>query len=632
MKVRVFNLLVFDLLASFLSFLLSALLRYDFIIPHFLYPILEVWVPTFLIIQTLVFLSSDIYNSIWRFTSFFDLFTLSKAVSISYLLLSLSVIYLMPFDVYPKSVLVLFFILNSLAIFFNRILVRIYFSHFKSNLFFEKTGDPKRIILIGAGDSGEKIARDLIVSKDYKLIGFVDDDSKKIGKRVHGFKVFGNVDNIINLKNHYDEILICAPTASTKQIKNIIKICRLTGKPYKTVPSLNELLNKRVSLKSVRDVSYLDILGRDEISLDSKLIKKMIKGKRVLISGAGGSIGSELLSQCVNYSPSEIICIDYNEEKIFGISSYGKMNRDSNKITVKPILVDINNKLELQRVFNDHRPHIVLHAAAYKHVPIQELQPWTAVRTNIGGTLNMIELSDQFNVDKFVLVSTDKAVNPVNVMGATKRVSEKLIKAKNQFSKTQFMAVRFGNVLGSSGSAIPLFQDQINKGGPITVTHPEMTRYFMSIQEASQLILQSASIGSGGEIFLLEMGEPIKIDQLAKDMIKLSGLELDRDISIVYIGLRAGEKLYEELQYTGEMKIKTEHEKIRILKQRTNIEDWIELKNKIEFLLEVSKSLDIDTIQLKLSELISTYNPRSFHNSNEKYKNNLSSFDIKVEA
>ena len=275
-----------------------------------------------------------------------------------------------------------------------------------------------------------------------------------------------------------------------------------------------------ITLAARRDVSYADLLGREEIKLDMNAIEKMLNGKRILITGAGGSIGSELLKQCINFDPAEIICVDNNEEKIFNLEQH--TNKIQSRTIIKTVLATINDINELDKVFLENRPQIVYHAAAYKHVPIQETHPWTAVKTNVGGTFNLIELSDKYSVDKFVFVSTDKAVNPVNVMGASKRLAEKLIQSINLKSKTQFIAVRFGNVLGSSGSAIPTFQKQINEGGPLTITHPEMTRYFMSIYEASQLILQCTALGSDGEIFLLEMGSPIKITQLAHDLIKLS--------------------------------------------------------------------------------------------------------------
>ena len=284
-----------------------------------------------------------------------------------------------------------------------------------------------------------------------------------------------------------------------------------------------------------------------------------------------GSIGSELVSQCLKHKPAEIICLDINEEKIYNINQFS--NQAKTGTILRSVLASINDKKELRKVFTDNRPQIVFHAAAYKHVPIQENYPWIAVKTNVGGTLKVVELSEEYNVEKFVLVSTDKAVNPVNVMGATKRLAEKVIQSYHLKSKTCFMSVRFGNVLGSSGSAIPTFQEQINNGGPITITHPEMTRYFMSIQEASQLILQCGALGKDGEIFL-EMGKPIKILQMAKDLIRLSGFEPEVNIPIVYTGLRPGEKLYEELQSNEEQKVTTNHKKIMILKNNKTVVPW----------------------------------------------------------
>ena len=373
---------------------------------------------------------------------------------------------------------------------------------------------------------------------------------------------------------------------------------------------------------------HILILGRDEIKLDMNSIEGLIQGKRVLITGAGGSIGSELVQQCLPFQPSEIICLDNGEEKIFELMSLNE--RTNSNTIIKPILGDINIKNQVEKVFNENRPQIVFHAAAYKHVPIQETHPWTAVKTNVGGTLAMLEFADKFSAEKFVLVSTDKAVNPVNVMGATKRLAEILTKSINGNSKTEFLAVRFGNVLGSSGSAIPIFEKQIKNGGPVTITHPEMTRYFMSIQEASQLILQSGAIGRGGEIILLEMGKPIKINQLAHDLIKLSGLAPGVDIPIVYTGLRPGEKLYEELQSLDEKLISTSHKKIMILKDGTRMMRWEDLKSKTDDLIKAAEELVSDKIQIRLKALLPRYAPRSFIyvSKDDEFK----TYDIKGQA
>jgi len=444
----------------------------------------------------------------------------------------------------------------------------------------------------------------------FKIVGFIDDDPDKKGARLHGYRVLGTTADIPHLTIQFDELLITASSATGDQIRKIIDACKSTGKRFKTVPSLMELIDKDVSLAAIRDVSYIDLLGREEVKLDMNSIEELLHGKRVLITGAGGSIGSELVQQCLAFGPSEIICMDYCEEKIFNIMMLP--DRIKSNTIIKPVLGNINQKNQVEKVFNETRPQIVFHAAAYKHVPIQEIHPWTAVRTNVGGTLGMLELADKYHAEKFVLVSTDKAVNPVNVMGATKRLAEILIQSMNGKSDTEFLAVRFGNVMGSSGSAIPIFEKQIKNGGPVTITHPEMTRYFMSIQEASQLILQSGAIGKGGEIVLLEMGKPIKIDQLARDLIKLSGLEPEIDIPVVYSGLRPGEKLYEELQSLDEKLIPTSHKKIMILKDGNHRMLWEELRSKTFALIKASEELDSDKIQIKLKALLPRYAPRSF--------------------
>ena len=606
-----------DIITISMSLFLAFWLRFDFNIPHIvdgieIRSIMYSLFAPFILVQIGIFILTGLYQRIWRFTSLFDLFSILKSVVISCVIDFLGLIFFIGIEGFPRSVLFLFLLINMVTVCMSRISVRVYFSHYHIDSIFKSNSKQKKLILIGAGRTGEKIAREIINTQmsPFKIVGFVDDDHNKRGQRLHGYKVFGSVDSLNTLNIKFDELIICVPTASSSQIRKIIESCKKTGKPYKTVPTLIELIDKDVSLDLVRDVSYTDLLGRAEIKLDMFSIEKMLNGKRILISGAGGSIGLELVKQCLAFNPSEIICIDINEEKIFDI---GYINvKNSSKTILKSVLVDINNNAQLEKVFNENRPQIVFHAAAYKHVPIQELHPWTAVDTNIGGTLNMVTYADKFEIEKFVLVSTDKAVNPVNIMGATKRVAEKIMQSFNVSSKTNYMAVRFGNVLGSSGSAIPIFQNQINNGGPVTITHPEMTRYFMSIQEASQLILQSGSLGKDGEIFLLDMGKPIKISRIARDLIRLSGYEPESDIPIVYTGLRPGEKLYEELQHIGEKRINTEHTKITILKDGKSIIPWNILKYELDSLLKISKSLDSDKVQKKLKKLIPTYQPRAF--------------------
>jgi len=612
------------------SFIWAFYLMFDFSFPEQYLPLLKSWLPLIVMVQLTIFNISGFYKVIWRFTSLWELLTIIKYVTISSAIGLFGIGLLTGFSIHPGSVLLSFYFFNVLFICFTRVSVRVYFSHFKNQAIFGKVQSKKRLILIGAGKTGAKISREILdtVDSPYVVVGFMDDDLDKRGARLHGIQVLGTTAELEKLVVPFDELLITAPAVTGDDLRRIISACKSTGKRFKTVPSLAELIDKDVSVAAIRDVSYLDLLGREEVKLDMNSIEELLRGKRVLITGAGGSIGSELVQQCLAFGPSEIICMDYSEEKIFDIMAIAEMTK-SNTI-IKPVLGNINQKNQVEKVFNENRPQIVFHAAAYKHVPIQEIHPWTAVRTNVGGTLGMLELADKYHTEKFVLVSTDKAVNPVNVMGATKRLAEILIQSMNSKSDTEFLAVRFGNVMGSSGSAIPIFEKQIQNGGPVTITHPEMTRYFMSIQEASQLILQSGAIGKGGEVILLEMGKPIKIDQLARDLIKLSGLEPEIDIPVVYSGLRPGEKLYEELQSLDEKLISTSHKKIMILKDENHRMVWEELKSKTHDLIKASEELDSDKIQIQLKALLPRYAPRSFlpTANDDRYE----SYNIKGEA
>ena len=623
-------LIFIDLLVIVFSFFGAFLLRFDFTIPSDHSSFYLVWLPIFIVLKLSIFYFFGLYKVLWRFTSIWELLKIVKAVTFGSVTIILCLWFSSGFDGFPRSILLLDYMLTIFATSLSRISVRIYFTHFYNRPLLSEESSKKKLLLIGAGRTGAKIAREIIdtPASPYSIAGFIDDDPSKKNALLHGYQVLGTVADLVNIRVKFDEILITAPTASGDQIRRIVKFCKLSGKNYKIVPSLTELLDKEVSLSAIRDVSYVDLLGREEVKLDKNSIENLLKGKRVLITGAGGSIGSELVRQCLVYNPAELICIDNSEENLFNISS--EMEQIKTRAVIKSILGDILAKKHMEKIINEMRPQIIFHAAAYKHVPIQELHPWAAVKTNVGGTMNLINLADKYRVEKFVLVSTDKAVNPVNVMGATKRLAEKLIQSINIDSKTEFSAVRFGNVIGSSGSAIPTFQKQINSGGPVTITHPEMTRYFMSIQEAAQLILQAGAYGKKGKIFLLEMGKPIKILQLARDLIRLSGLEPDTDISIVFTGLRPGEKLYEELQSLDEKVISSEHKKIMILDDSNHKMSWDALKNTIEDLLNIAENLDSDEIQSKLSQLLPDYKPSSFipHYDDDR----LEPFTIKGQA
>ena len=360
----------------------------------------------------------------------------------------------------------------------------------------------KNILLIGAGDTGQTILRQLLpkASSYMNVVGFLDDNPRKIGRRIHGFTVLDKISGLSNLNVPIDEIYICVPSANREQMRKIIEECKKSKIPFKTLPSISELMQGKVSISQLREVSLSDLLGREEIVLKKSSINKFIKGKRVLVTGAGGSIGSELVRQCIKFEPSVLVLVDISELNLFEIDR--EITNNKSTILFKPVLCDVRDYSVINQVFDEFHPQVVFHAAAYKHVPMQENFPWEAIKTNVFGTVNLSDIATKHNVEKFVLVSTDKAVRPTNVMGATKRLAEMITQNYNSLrGSTEFMAVRFGNVLGSSGSVIPIFQEQIKNGGPVTITDPDMERYFMSIPEASQLTLQAGSLGVGGEVF-----------------------------------------------------------------------------------------------------------------------------------
>ena len=427
--------------------------------------------------------------------------------------------------------------------------------------------------------------------------------------KIHGVPVLSDIDDIaaVAKKVKADEALIAIPSANSIEIRRIIEICKESGLNFKTIPGMSELINGKVTVNAIREVAYRDLLGREIINLEEEKIGAHLKDQNVLVTGAGGSIGSELCRQICRFKPEKIILFERAESPLHAIEL--ELKQSFKNVKVVSILADIQDVNQLEKAFEANRPHIVFHAAAYKHVPMLELQPWKAIDNNILGTKNLIDVSTQYNVARFVFVSTDKAVRPANIMGASKRLSEMLVQGQNAcgLSQTKFVIVRFGNVVGSVGSVVPLFKKQIQKGGPVTVTHPEVTRFFMTIPEACQLILQAGAMGNGGEIFILDMGTPIKINDMARDLIRLSGFEPDVDIKIEYVGLRPGEKLYEELITEGENIVPTRHEKIMVLK---GIECDLQLLNgKIDELAHLAKEQMGDKIKSKLKEIVPEYKP-----------------------
>ena len=561
-------LLLSDILIIIISFYSSILFRFDFQISYEINSLLNYQnLALIIILKIFCFRLFSLYRGMWRYTSVWDMINIIKANTLSSVLMVIIVYNTIGFQIISRSIFIIDYIVCTGLVCISRLGIRMFFSHIiavlKTNSNYAKR---KNILLIGAGDSGQAILRQLLIksSKQFSVIGFLDDDKTKIGKKMHGIPIIGAIKDLDKLNISFDEIYICVPSANNSQMSLIVEACKKTNKPYKTLPSISELIEGKVSFSQFREVSLLDLLGREEVKLDKSSINDFIKGKRVLVTGAGGSIGSELVRQCIKFQPSILVMVDISELNLFEIDRE-IINEDS-KILFKPVLSDIRDSSVVDQVFDEFRPQVVFHAAAYKHVPMQEYFPWEAVKTNVFGTYNVSSISVKYDVEKFVLVSTDKAVQPVNVMGATKRIAEMVTQDFNRKQNTtEFMAVRFGNVLGSSGSVIPIFQEQIKNGGPVTVTDPDMERYFMSIPEASQLILQAGSIGNGGEVFILDMGEPIKIIDIANELIRLSGYEPELDIPIAITGTRPGEKKIEELSLPTEQLDKTKHKKIFVL-------------------------------------------------------------------
>ena len=618
-----------DITVIITSFLMAYLLRFDFQLPS------EYWsrigftllflVPS----KLLIFYAFGLYRSIFRYTSIWDGLNVLKATTTSSLLVIVFYTLSLDFGGIHRSIFVMDYLISTIGIGMVRVSVRFYYTSIQSAPFIT-TKKKIRLILLGAGNTGEKIVREILATHpgEFEIIGFLEDDKNKHGASIHGIPILGSIRDLMLLKVPYDEILITSPTASTEQMRQIIELCEKTGKRFRTIPSFTELMYNKVSLKDIREVSIVDLLGREEIQLDENSIKNFIGEKRVLITGAGGSIGSELVRQCLQFNPSSLILIDNNEQNLFSIEQ--DCQELGGKTIIKAILANVCDEKRIESVFKEFRPQIVFHAAAYKHVPMQELHPWAAVHTNVLGTKNMVEISAKYIVDKFVLVSTDKAVSPVNIMGATKKLAEKIILSADKISQTKMIAVRFGNVIGSSGSVIPTFQKQIEHHGPVTITHPEMYRYFMSVSEAAHLILQAGTMGHENRILLLDMGKPIRIKDMAYDLIKLSGFEPEKDIPIVYTGLRPGEKLYEELVAKEETVQSTRHKKIMALKDNYNHPLWESFKKDIDSLIKISQSYETDAIKQKLQLLVPDYTPQDYFALGEKL--DLDVVSIKGEA
>ena len=598
-----------DAVLLILAHLGAYLLRFEFSMAETFWHKILLGLPWIILVKLLLFAYFGLYRGMWRYTSLFTLQRVLFATITSTLVIMALIAMIFHFQGYPRSVFFIDFILTFLFTGGIRVCVRMIMNqeHKIPRDLFQKipAGECRRLLIIGAGKAGEKVVREIMDNPSICLrpVGFLDDDPYKWGKSIHNVIIRGNVEDLFSLVGDVDEILIAIPSATGAQMRQIVSVCKKVGKPFKTLPPLGELIEGHISMKVAREIKLSDVIGREEVLLDEGNIRKYLTDKRVLVTGAGGSIGSELVRQICRFKPQAIALLDFSEYNLYQVEIDTRTRFED--ITVNAYLADLRNLHTTQRVFKEFKPDVVFHAAAYKHVPLQELNPWEALCNNLLGAMHTVECSIKYGVDKFVLVSSDKAVRPTNVMGATKRICELLLNSINGRAKTKFIAVRFGNVIGSSGSVIPLFQQQIAQGGPLTVTHPEITRYFMSIPEAAQLILQAGAMGTGGEIFILKMGDPVRIADLARDFIRLHGLEPDKDIEIVYTGLRPGEKLYEELITEGEGIVPTHHEKIMVLRGKGFNHNVI--VKQTEELIEVANTFKVDEIKRKIKEIVPEY-------------------------
>jgi FlaA1/EpsC-like NDP-sugar epimerase len=485
-----------------------------------------------------------------------------------------------------------------------RVLRRLHFER-AERLNYSQHGEPRRVLLVGAGRAGQLAASEIEARRDLgmQIVGFIDDDLAKVGTTIHGIKVLGTSHELTNIVANRDvaEVIISMARVGGDVVRRIADLCKLANVPIKIIPGLYEIIGGRVSFSRIRDVQIEDLLGRDPVTLDADSVRAFLRGKTILVTGAGGSIGSEICRQVLSFEPAKLVLVERAEPALFEI--YSELSDGLAGAVVVPRIADIADRQRMDSILEEHPCHVIFHAAAHKHVPMMEWNPGEAIKNNVLGTMVVADLAAARRVGHLVLISTDKAVRPASVMGASKRVAELYIQRMAQEAQhTRFVAVRFGNVLGSAGSVIPTFKRQIAKGGPITITDPEMQRYFMTIPEATQLVLQAGAIGKGGEVFILQMGKPVRIVDLAKDLIRLSGLEPDKDIKIVYSGLRPGEKLFEDLATDEELAERTPHEKILI--GRVKAEEPAALERGINALLASANKCNHEEIAAAFRALI----------------------------
>lgn len=555
-------------------------------------------------LQACLFVFFGLYRGVWRFASVNDLKRIMFAVISATALATLVLFMLQSGIVIPRSVLILDPILLVMMMGGSRFVYRAWKDHQLYGVTL-KQGNP--VIILGAGEAAVALVKDLALSAQWRVVGLVDDDVSMHGREIFGVKILGAINQLELISNRLSVtyVIVAMPSAHHQKRKQAIDLATQLNLEVMTVPAIDDLMSGKVSVSQIRKVDVEDLLGRDAVKLDSSGLQMLIDHQTVLVSGAGGSIGSELCRQIVKYRPDTLICLDISEFSLYQLEQeLTAMNLETKLVY---FTCDVKNKVRINHILAQYQPSVVFHAAAYKHVPMMENgNVWEALSNNVIGTHTLAQACKSNGVSKFVLISTDKAVNPTNVMGASKRLAEMVCQGLQSDNGTRFVIVRFGNVLGSSGSVIPKFREQIAKGGPITITHPEITRYFMSIPEAAQLVMQAGLMGKGGEIFVLDMGEPVKIADLAADMVRLSGFSTD-EIKIEYVGLRPGEKLYEELLADDEHTMPTPHEKLRIAQARTADISWV---NSLLLWIEGLHGTHETQMKLELSSWVEEYSPQ----------------------
>jgi FlaA1/EpsC-like NDP-sugar epimerase len=615
LQLRNRHFLIFDLLALACIPALALAVRLDLAMAPSHLPALLWFTVLGLIVKPPIFYLLGLYNRYWRYASMDEVNNILLAVAASSALVSALFILgvvtrLIPATGFPRSVPILDFGLTLLLVGGSRLSVRA-LEHRRTRQ--GRRASARRVLIVGAGDSGSLLARELRASPGAGLepVAFLDDDPAKRGMRIHDLPVAGGLDRLPRLADEYKarEVLIAMPSAPGRVIREIVRACETAGLPSRTLPSLAELVSGRVSASHLRPVNIEDLLRREPVDTDLLAVRGMLAGRRVLVTGAGGSIGAELCRQIARCAPAALIALGHGENSLFDLAAELQHRASEPRTNLKLIVADIRDRMRLEAVFQRCQPEVIFHAAAHKHVPLMEDNVEDAVSNNVRGTLNLVTLAEAHGVERFVLISSDKAVNPVSVMGVTKRVAERLVIASAQRCGRAYVAVRFGNVLGSRGSVVPLFQQQIARGGPLTVTHPEMRRYFMTIAESVQLVLQAAVLGEPGRVFVLDMGQPVRLRDLAADLVRLSGLQLGRDVSLVFTGVRPGEKLNEELFGGEEPAARTRHAKIFVANNGHHSASALALEEQVDRLLEAAEAGRLADVRHWLLQIVPEYSP-----------------------